>query len=240
MGEGEKLLERRFSREDLLKLAAAAGGAGLLAGRAGAANAALARLAKESGQLQVLDWAGYEVKPLWATYQKKYPGEKPKVTFMTNEANAFAKLRAGFKPDVFRPYVGYVRDFAESGFTQPWDPKLITNLKYLNPMPADIEEVLRRYRKVVLPEMNLGQLALLLRGMFLVDVIAVNQVRGLPFRVDDLVAAVRSVLDGSYLRTAIGSAGRLGTPPAVPTIEVGTDPLDDPENLLPATNGASR
>jgi len=107
-------------------------------------------------------------------------------------------------------------------------------------MPADIEEVLRRYRKVVLPEMNLGQLALLLRGMFLVDVIAVNQVRGLPFRVDDLVAAVRSVLDGSYLRTAIGSAGRLGTPPAVPTIEVGTDPLDDPENLLPATNGASR
>ena len=133
MGEGEKLLERRISREDLLKLAAAAGGAGLLAGRAGAANAALARLAKESGQLQVLDWAGYEVKPLWATYQKKYPGEKPKVTFMTNEANAFAKLRAGFKPDVFRPYVGYVRDFAESGFTQPWDPKLITNLKHLNP-----------------------------------------------------------------------------------------------------------
>ena len=66
-------------------------------------------------------------------YQKKYPGEKPKVTFMTNEANAFAKLRAGFKPDVFRPYVGYVRDFAESGFTQPWDPKLITNLKHLNP-----------------------------------------------------------------------------------------------------------
>ena len=53
---------------------------------------------------------------------------------MTNEANAFAKLRAGFKPDVFRPYVGYVRDFAESGFVQPWDPKLITNLKYLNPI----------------------------------------------------------------------------------------------------------
>ena len=38
------------------------------------------------------------------------------------------------------------------------------HLRYLNPMPANIEEVLRRYRQVVLPEMNLGQLALLLRG----------------------------------------------------------------------------
>jgi len=135
----------------------------------------------------------------------------------------------------FGPITGAVRQLRAEGV-----PVAQAHLKYLNPMPADIEEVLRRYRKVVLPEMNLGQLALLLRGMFLVDVIAVNQVRGLPFRVDDLVAAVRSVLDGSYLRTAIGSAGRLGTPPAVPTIEVGTDPLDDPENLLPATNGASR
>ncbi len=133
IGEGEDVMERRISREDLLKLAAAAGGAGLLAGRAGAANAALARLAKESGRLEVLDWAGYEVKPLWAPYLKKYPGEKPKFSFMTNEANALAKLRAGVRPDVFRPYVGYVRDFAESGFVQPWDPKLITNLKNLNP-----------------------------------------------------------------------------------------------------------
>jgi spermidine/putrescine transport system substrate-binding protein len=132
--EGEELLARRVSREDFLKLAAAAGGAGLLAGRAGAADAALARLAAESGRLQVMDWAGYEVKPLWAQYLKKYPGQKPKFTFMTNEANAFAKLRAGVRPDVFRPYVGYVRDFAESGFVQPWDPKLITNLKYLNPI----------------------------------------------------------------------------------------------------------
>ena len=71
--------------------------------------------------MQVMDWAGYEVKPLWAQYLKKYPGQKPKFTFMTNEADAFAKLRAGVRPDVLRPYVGYVRDFAESGFVQPWD-----------------------------------------------------------------------------------------------------------------------
>src|SRR6266849_3913938 len=130
----EDLNERRVSREDFLKLAAIAGGAGLVAGTAGAANAALARLAAETGRLEVMDWAGYEVKSLWAPYLKKYPGQKPKVTCMTNEANAFAKLRAGFRPDVFRPYVGYVRDFADSGFVQPWDPNLITNLKNLNPV----------------------------------------------------------------------------------------------------------
>jgi spermidine/putrescine transport system substrate-binding protein len=133
MSDGEHLLERGLSRDELLKLAAVAGGAALVGGRPALAEAARARLVKESGRLQVMDWAGYEVKDLWGRYLKKYPGEKPKFTFMTNEANAFAKLRTGFRPDVFRPYVGYVRDFAESGFVQPWDPKLITNFKHLNP-----------------------------------------------------------------------------------------------------------
>ena len=135
----------------------------------------------------------------------------------------------------FGPITGAARQLRADGV-----PIAQAHLRYLNPMPGNLEEVLRSYRRVVLPEMNLGQLALLLRGMFLVDVIAVNQVRGLPFRVDELIAAVRSVLDGSYLRTEIGSAGRWGTPPAVPTIEVGTDPIPDPETLLTATNGASR
>ena len=127
------LIERRLSRQDLLKLAAAAGGAGIVAGRAGAGRAALARLTAESGTLQVLDWAGYEVKQLWQPYLKKYPGQAPKFTFMTNEANALAKLQAGLRPDVVRPYVGYVQDFAQSGFFQPWTPSLISNFKHLNP-----------------------------------------------------------------------------------------------------------
>jgi len=84
--------------------------------------------------LQVLDWAGYEVPQLYQPYLKKYPGQKPQFTFMTNEANALAKMQAGLRPDVVRPYVGYVRDFATSGFVQPWDPKLISNFKYLNPV----------------------------------------------------------------------------------------------------------
>ena len=133
MSDGKDLMERRLSREDLLKLAAVTGGAGLLAGRAGVAEAARAQLAKETGRLQVLDWVGYEVPPLYRPYLKKYPNEKPKFTFMTSESDALAKMSAGVKPDVVRPYVGYVRDFAESGFVQPWNTKLISNFKYLNP-----------------------------------------------------------------------------------------------------------
>jgi spermidine/putrescine transport system substrate-binding protein len=126
-------MERRLGRDDFLKLGAVVGGAGLVAGRAAVADAARAQLAKETGQLQVLDWAGYEVKSLWLPYLKKY-GQPPKFTFMTNEANALAKLQAGLRPDVVRPYVGYITDFSTSGFFQPWDPKLISNFKHLNPV----------------------------------------------------------------------------------------------------------
>ena len=78
-----EVVDRRVSRQDLLKLAAAAGGAGLLAGRTGAASAALDLLAAESGRLQVLDWAGYGYdggQAMFAAYDKKYPKNKPKFT----------------------------------------------------------------------------------------------------------------------------------------------------------------
>jgi spermidine/putrescine-binding protein len=52
---------------------------------------------------------------------------------MTNEADALAKIHAGLKPDLFRPYVGWVKYFATSGLVQPWDPKQIPNFKQLNP-----------------------------------------------------------------------------------------------------------
>ena len=137
MTEGKDLMERRLSRDDFLKLAAVGGGAALLAGRAGAAEAALERLTAESGRLRVLDWAGYGNdggQAMFAQYVKKYPQNKPQFTVMANEADALAKMHAGLKPDIFRPYVGWVKYFAESGFVQPWDPKLIPNFKYLNPI----------------------------------------------------------------------------------------------------------
>jgi spermidine/putrescine-binding protein len=136
MPEERDVLERRLSREDLLKLAAVTGGAGLVAGRTGLARAASAHLAKESGRLQVLDWAGYGNdggQAMFAAYVKAHPQNKPQFTYMGNEADALAKIHAGLKPDLFRPYVGWVKYFATSGLVQPWDTKLISNFKHLNP-----------------------------------------------------------------------------------------------------------
>jgi 2-oxoglutarate ferredoxin oxidoreductase subunit alpha len=68
------------------------------------------------------------------------------------------------------------------------------HLRHLNPFPANIEEVLRSYDKVVVPEINLGQLALLLRGRYLVDVIGYNRVRGLPFKAAELADVIQDVI----------------------------------------------
>ena len=60
------------------------------------------------------------------------------------------------------------------------------HLRHLNPFPANLESVLASYDKVVIPEMNLGQLATLIRAKYLVDAISVTQVRGLPFKAEEL------------------------------------------------------
>ncbi len=68
------------------------------------------------------------------------------------------------------------------------------HLRHLSPFPANIGEVLRAYDKVLIPEINLGQLALVLRGRFLVDVISYNRVRGLPFRAAELAGVIQEVI----------------------------------------------
>jgi 2-oxoglutarate ferredoxin oxidoreductase subunit alpha len=68
------------------------------------------------------------------------------------------------------------------------------HLRHLNPFPANLGEVLARYDKVVIPEMNLGQLALLVRGRYLTDVISVTQVRGMPFRAAELADMLQGVV----------------------------------------------
>jgi 2-oxoglutarate/2-oxoacid ferredoxin oxidoreductase subunit alpha len=68
------------------------------------------------------------------------------------------------------------------------------HLRYLNPLPANTGEVLRRYERVLVPEMNLGQLSLLLRAKYLVDVISYNQVRGLPFKAEELANVIEDVM----------------------------------------------
>ncbi len=67
------------------------------------------------------------------------------------------------------------------------------HLRHLNPFPSNTGEVLQGYDRVLIPEMNLGQLAMLIRARFLVDAISYNQVRGLPFRADELASVITEV-----------------------------------------------
>ncbi len=68
------------------------------------------------------------------------------------------------------------------------------HLRYLNPMPRNTGEVLRRYDRVLIPEMNLGQLLKLVRAEFLVDAVGYNRVRGVPFRASELAEAIGALV----------------------------------------------
>ncbi|MEI6252992.1 MAG: 2-oxoacid:acceptor oxidoreductase subunit alpha [Mycobacteriaceae bacterium] len=70
-------------------------------------------------------------------------------------------------------------------------------IRHLNPLPGNLGDVLRRYSRVVLPEMNLGQLALLLRGRYLVDVQSVTKVAGRAFRADEIEGIIDAAFDGT-------------------------------------------
>jgi 2-oxoglutarate ferredoxin oxidoreductase subunit alpha len=73
-------------------------------------------------------------------------------------------------------------------------PVAQAHLRHLNPFPANLGEVLARYDRVVIPEMNLGQLAQLVRSRFLVDAISFTQVRGMPFLSTELGDMLQGVI----------------------------------------------
>ena len=69
------------------------------------------------------------------------------------------------------------------------------HLRHLNPFPANTGDVVKAYPKVLIPEMNLGQLAMLIRAKFLVDAISFTKVQGLPIFAEDLEQEILRVLD---------------------------------------------
>ena len=69
------------------------------------------------------------------------------------------------------------------------------HLRYLNPMPKNTQSVLGRFRTVLIPELNLGQLCKLIRSEFLVDPIGFNKVKGQPFLVSEIVEKVNEILE---------------------------------------------
>jgi len=70
-----------------------------------------------------------------------------------------------------------------------------THLRHLNPFPSNLGELLRRYETVLVPEMNLGQLSMLLRAEYLVDVRSYSRVRGLPISPSELAGELAELVD---------------------------------------------
>ncbi|MGW6935545.1 2-oxoacid:acceptor oxidoreductase subunit alpha [Lentzea sp. NPDC054927] len=75
-------------------------------------------------------------------------------------------------------------------------PVAHVHLRHLNPFPKNLGDVLKSYEKVIVPEMNLGQLALLLRGKYLVDAVSYTKVQGLPFKAEELQDVLADVIKG--------------------------------------------
>jgi 2-oxoglutarate ferredoxin oxidoreductase subunit alpha len=67
------------------------------------------------------------------------------------------------------------------------------HLRYLNPFPRNTGEVVRRYEKVLIPEMNMGQLLQLIRAQFLVDAHGYNRIRGVPLRATEIADAIEAL-----------------------------------------------
>ena len=70
------------------------------------------------------------------------------------------------------------------------------HLRYLNPFPANTGEVVAGYEKVLVPEMNLGQLSKLVRAEFLVDAQSLTKVQGFPFRAAEIETKILEMIDG--------------------------------------------
>jgi 2-oxoglutarate ferredoxin oxidoreductase subunit alpha len=68
------------------------------------------------------------------------------------------------------------------------------HLRYLNPMPRNTGAVLKRYKKVLVPELNRGQLRMLLRAEFLVDAVGLNKIQGRPFLVSEVETKIEELL----------------------------------------------
>ncbi|MDJ0464352.1 2-oxoacid:acceptor oxidoreductase subunit alpha [Streptomyces sp. H27-C3] len=90
----------------------------------------------------------------------------------------------------YGPITAAVRRLRTAGI-----PIAQAHLRHLNPFPRNLGEILGRYEKVVVPEMNLGQLTTLLRAKYLVDAHSYNQVNGMPFKAEQLAEALKEAIN---------------------------------------------
>jgi len=84
---------------------------------------------------------------------------------------------------------------AVDGFQQQGKAVSQVHLRYLNPLPIDLGEILKRFKRVLVPELNLGQLVRVLRAEYLVDAAGLNKVQGLPFKVSEITHGIARTLE---------------------------------------------
>jgi 2-oxoglutarate/2-oxoacid ferredoxin oxidoreductase subunit alpha len=89
----------------------------------------------------------------------------------------------------YGPITAAVRRLRAAG-----EPIAQAHLRHLNPFPRNLGTMLKQYDKVVIPEMNLGQLATLIRAKYLVDAHSYNQVNGMPFKAEQLATALKEAI----------------------------------------------
>ena len=77
------------------------------------------------------------------------------------------------------------------------------HLRYLNPLPKDLGDILKRFKKVLIPELNLGQLRTFIRAKYLIDAIGLNKVQGKPFSVGEVVEKMEALLRGDTKDTQV-------------------------------------
>jgi 2-oxoglutarate ferredoxin oxidoreductase subunit alpha len=77
------------------------------------------------------------------------------------------------------------------------------HLRYLNPLPKDLRDILKRFKKVLIPELNLGQLRTIIRANYLIDAIGLNKVQGKPFSVGEVVEKMEALLRGDTKDTQV-------------------------------------
>ena len=70
------------------------------------------------------------------------------------------------------------------------------HLRYLNPLPPDLGGILRRFKTILVPELNMGQLLTILRATYLVDAVGLNKIQGQPFKISEIAGRILRLLEG--------------------------------------------
>ena len=122
------------------------------------------------------------------------PGETP-------EALRRAVLEQGSIPPALAGYVDTVKRHAYkvtdadiAALQRAGHSVSSAHLRYLNPFPQNLGEVLAGFETVIIPEMNLGQLCTMIRAKYLVDAVAFSKVKGRPFQIREIVGKVEEYL----------------------------------------------